>query len=246
MKAMILAAGFGTRLKPWTDEHPKALVPVGGVPMLQRVIERLIAQGFTKIIVNVHHFAGQILDFLAAREWNAEILVSDESERILDTGGAILRAARLLCDDDEPFLVHNVDILSDAPLKSLMLAHRESGRDISLVTSHRDSSRKLVFDAGANLRGWHNVSSGEYRPAGFVPDDGDRESAFSGIYIVDPIAIVALRDYSQAIGSDAFPVMDFFLAGTEKINIGEIKVDKLNLIDIGKPDTLRQADALFF
>ena len=103
-----------------------------------------------------------------------------------------------------------------------------------------------MFDAGANLRGWHNVSSGEYRPTGFVPDEGDRESSFSGIYIVDAKAIVALRDYSQAIGSDAFPVMDFFLDGTEKINIGEIKVDKLNLIDIGKPDTLRQADALFF
>ena len=114
MKAFILAAGLGTRLKPWTLSHPKALVPVGGVPMLERVIRRLENEGFDYIVVNVHHFASQITDFLKARAWQARIEVSDETDLLLDTGGALVHAAPLLCRDSEPFLIHNVGILSDA------------------------------------------------------------------------------------------------------------------------------------
>ncbi|MDE6382409.1 MAG: NTP transferase domain-containing protein, partial [Muribaculaceae bacterium] len=120
MKAFILAAGLGTRLRPWTLEHPKALVPVGGVPMLERVILRMRDQGFDDITVNVHHFADQIVDFLNARDFGVAVHISDERERLLDTGGAILHASRFLAADPAPFLVHNVDILSDAPHASLM------------------------------------------------------------------------------------------------------------------------------
>ena len=129
MKAMILCAGLGTRLRPWTLSHPKALVPVGGVPMLERVIDKLRSQGFDYIVVNVHHFPEQIVDFLRQRDLGVKIAVSDESDRLLDTGGAIMKAEELLRFSDGPVLVHNVDILSDADLRGLMQRHI----DLSLI-----------------------------------------------------------------------------------------------------------------
>lgn len=123
MKAMILAAGLGTRLRPWTLQHPKALVPVGGIPMLHRVITSLTAQGFDDITVNIHHFGQQIIDFLNSKEYGTRINISDERGHLLDTGGGIVHASKFLCADAEPFLVHNVDILSDADLCGLMKAH---------------------------------------------------------------------------------------------------------------------------
>lgn len=164
MKAFVLAAGLGTRLKPWTEKHPKALVPVGGVPMLERVIGRLRQEGFDDITVNVHHFADQIRDFLDSKDFGVTVHISDESERLSDTGGGILKAGPILGRDKCPFIVHNVDILSDAPLAEIMAEHLRSGRDISLVTSPRESTRKLVFDDRESLHGWHNLSTGEYRP----------------------------------------------------------------------------------
>ena len=162
MRAFVLAAGLGTRLKPWTLEHPKALVPVGGVPMLRRVLERLRSEGFDEVTVNVHHFSEQIVDFLNHEELGVNVTVSDESDRLLDTGGGLLKAGI-----SAPMLIHNVDILSDAPLAEIMNRHLASGRDITLVTSDRESSRHLVFDAEGTLRGWHNVKTDEYKPAGF-------------------------------------------------------------------------------
>lgn len=241
MKAMILAAGLGTRLKPWTLHHPKALVPVGGTPMLAHVISRLKSQGFDSIAVNVHHFAGQIKDFLASEYPADRIGISDESDALLDTGGGLLKATPLLCGDDRPYLVHNVDILSDAPLADIMKAHEASGRDISLVTSPRESTRRLVFGPRGELRGWHNMVSGEFRPAGFVAGADMHEAAFSGIYAVSPRVHDALREYSRRIGSDAFPIMDFLLDAAGTLRIGEIGLPELNLIDIGKPATLSRA-----
>lgn len=245
MKAFILAAGFGTRLKPWTDRHPKALVPVGGIPMLRRVIERLEKEGFDDITVNVHHFSDQIIDYINASKWESNISISDESSKILDTGGGVMKFADSISDRIEPFLVHNVDILSDAPLSDLMSIHKKSGRNVSLVTSERDSSRKLLFDGDGNLKGWHNLKTDEYRPAGLILPQSRHRSAFSGIYIMDKVAVKALKKYSESINSDVFPIMDFFLADMHNINIGEIKLDKLNLTDIGKPETLRLADEHF-
>ena len=122
MKAMILAAGLGTRLKPWTLTHPKALVPVGGVPMLERVIRKLEKEGFNDIVVNIHHFGEQIIDFLKSRQWQAHISISDERGELLDTGGGISRASGFLGANSQPFLVHNVDILSSADLSWVMRA----------------------------------------------------------------------------------------------------------------------------
>ncbi len=244
MKAMILAAGLGTRLKPWTLEHPKAHVPVDGVPMLERVILKLKSQGFDEIVVNVHHFADQIIDFLAAHDFGVTVNVSDESPCLLDTGGGILHAGEYLAG--EPFLVHNVDILSDADLAGLMHSHLSQGDDVTLLTSGRESSRKLLFNDDGELRGWHNLSSGEYRPAGCENGVDLKEEAFSGIYVMSPSGLVALRSYSETTGRNVFPIMDFLLTLPDKIKIRRNYSADLKLIDIGKPDTLRQASGLSF
>ena len=238
-----MAAGLGTRLKPWTEHHPKALVPVGGVPMLRRVVEKLRGEGFDDIVINVHHFSDQIREYVEANDFGVRIRLSDESDLLLDTGGGIANAAELL--DGEPFLVHNVDILSDAPLRGLMEAHKSSGNGITLLTSDRSSSRRLVFDPTETLRGWHNTVSGEYRPSGFAPAADMKEAAFSGIYVVSPKALAAIREYGNETGGRKFPIMDFLLSGPQGISIRRHHLDQLNLIDIGKPDTLEAAGHLF-
>lgn len=248
MKAFILAAGLGTRLKPWTLEYPKALVPVGGVPMLERVILKLKAQGFDYVVINAHHFANQIVDFVKEHDFGVKIHISDESEELLDTGGAILKAAPLLCRDEEPFLVHNVDILSDADLGVLMqrLESRSEAIDMMLV-SNRNSSRKLLFDRDMKLRAWHNLTTDEYKPE--KPENVEqqlqegelKELAFSGIHVMRPAAIDEMRQLGY---TGKFPIMDFLLDPRKSRPIEGTVVNELNLIDIGKPETLSRANEL--
>lgn len=243
MKAFVLAAGLGTRLKPWTLEHPKALVPVGGTPMLERVIVSLREQGFDRILVNVHHFADQIVDFLSGRDFGIDVAVSDESELLLDTGGALLHAAGWLCADEQPFLIHNVDILSNADLAGLMKAHAESDADATLLVSDRDSSRRLYFDRGMNLVGWRNFKSEELRPAGFSVEPGLRMYAFSGIHAVSPRMLARMRAEGY---KGKFPIMDYYLAKAGASSpIRGMAADGLRLIDIGKPASLAQAEGWF-
>ena len=237
MKAMILAAGLGTRLRPWTLTHPKALVPVEKVPMLARVIERLIHDGFGDITVNVHHFASQITDYLAENHFNAEIHVSDETGRLLETGGGILHAREFLGADNAPFLVHNVDILSNAPLSSLMQTHIASGSDATLLVSKRKSSRKLWFATDNVLAGWSS-DSGETRPANFCPGEGMACFAFSGIYVMNPRLFPLME---RQFGSRPFSIMDFFLANTGSLRIRGYVAENLEVLDIGKPETLANA-----
>lgn len=244
MRGFILAAGLGTRLRPWTLHHPKALVPVAGIPMLERVIKRMIEEGVVSIIINVHHFSGQIIEFLNQHDFGVDIQISDESELLLDTGGGLLSALKLSKKSIDPLLIHNVDILSDAPLADLMNKHLESGADISLITSDRNSSRKLIFDSTGNLKGWHNVSTNEYKPSGFVADDVLNEASFSGIYIVNPDVLNSMDNFATKIGSVKFPIMDFLLSMPDSVTIKQIHLDQLHLIDIGKPDTLLKAEEL--
>lgn len=242
MKAMILAAGLGTRLKPWTLEHPKALVPVGGVPMLRRVIEKLRDSGFDRITVNVHHFADQVKEYLSTNDFGVCVTVSDESDLLLDTGGGILGAADLLFADDEPVLIHNVDILSDADLQKLMETHKDSGSEATLLVSDRESSRRLIFDEEGRLCGWHNSNTGEYRPAGFVPAEGMKAHAFSGIHVVSRSLIYRMK---RAGLSGAFPIMDFYLGNCGDADYRAYLEPQLHLIDIGKPQTLAEANLRF-
>lgn len=241
---MILAAGLGTRLKPWTDAHPKALVPVGGVPMLGRVITRLKEEGFDDIVINVHHFSDQIMDYLKKEiPEDVRIGVSDESDELLDTGGGLIYASPQLFRDDRAVLVHNVDILSDAALRQLMEAHAESGDGATLLVSERESSRKLYFDRDMKLKGWHDSRSDHYRPEGFRPEAEDREYAFSGIYVISEEAVDEMRRLFA--GRRVFPIMDYFLSPGRRLSIGGIVGTDLHVIDIGKPATLSQADKLF-
>ena len=167
MKAMIFAAGLGTRLRPLTDHMPKALVPVAGKPMLERVILRLKEAGFNEITVNIHHFGEQIIDFLRAHDnFGTEIHISDERGMLLDTGGGI-KKARPFLDGQEPFLVHNADILTDIDLAGLYRHHLESDAESTLLVSERKTSRYLLFDDDYHLHGWINKSTGEVKPAGF-------------------------------------------------------------------------------
>lgn len=240
MKAFVLAAGLGTRLKPWTLTHPKALVPVGGIPMLERVIRRLEEQGFDDIVVNIHHFGEQIIEFLGSHAWRAGISVSDERACLLDTGGALVHAAPLLCRDDRPFLVHNVDILSDAPLGELVRAHESAHADATLLVSARESSRRLCFDVDMNLRAWRNVSTEESRGE---PGSWPVELAFSGIHVISPSLLQQME--AEAL-PEVFPIMDFYLGHTRTNTIkGWQPTSDLRLLDIGKPNTLDRANKLF-
>ncbi|MBN1462488.1 MAG: nucleotidyltransferase family protein, partial [Paludibacteraceae bacterium] len=161
MKAMLFAAGLGTRLKPLTDTMPKAMVPIAGKPLLEHVIKKLIAAGFNEIIINVHHFSEQIVSFLKANNnFGVRIELSDESDLLLETGGGIKKAAAFF-DDGMPFLVHNVDILSDVDLCALYNSHVQQNAMASLLVSKRATSRYLLFNAENNLQGWINEKTGE-------------------------------------------------------------------------------------
>ncbi|MEA4809211.1 sugar phosphate nucleotidyltransferase, partial [Macellibacteroides fermentans] len=156
MKAMIFAAGTGSRLKPYTDHIPKALIPIDGKPMLEHIILKLKAAGFTEIIINVHHLGEQIIEFLAGKDnFGITIHISDERDYLLDTGGGIKHAAQFL-QGDEPFLVHNVDIISNVDLKALYQHHLDTNPLATLLVSKRDTSRYLLFNKENKLSGWRN------------------------------------------------------------------------------------------
>lgn len=239
-RAFILAAGLGTRLKPWTDRHPKALVKVGGEPMLKKIIERLATAGFDSAVINLHHFPEQIEEFVSSGSMPLEIRFSDERECLLETGGGLLKASPLLFSDGcEDILVHNVDILSNADLKLLYDTHLSEKNDVTLLVSNRESSRKLLFDRLGNLSGWKNLKTGELKPSGFIPSDEMVSRAFSGIYMVNRNVIELMHEKGQA---GAFPIMDFLLSNINELKIKSLCCDNLKLIDIGKPESLVQAN----
>lgn len=240
MKAMIFAAGLGTRLRPITDSIPKALVPLNGVPMLQRTILRLKEEGFDEFVINIHHFGQKIIDFLKLNNnFGVNIYISDERSRLLDTGGGILKAKELLYGD-EPFLVHNVDIVSDIPLRNIYERHCSSEADATLIVSRRKTSRYLVFDNNRNLQGWINKSTGEIRPAGFTYRNGYEEYAFGGIHILSP-KILDLMGKNEWEGN--FPIIPFYLDICQKAQIHAEVTDNAHWFDIGKHETLSKAEA---
>lgn len=245
MKAMIFAAGLGTRLRPLTDTMPKALVPVGGKPLLRHVLDRLAASGYDDITVNVHHFADMIVDYVASCEGVAEnpgrgIHISDEREMLLDTGGGVLNARRYL-EGSGRFLIHNVDILSNLDLDRFAAAVRPE--DLStLVVSERPSSRYLLFDDDLRLVGWTNVRTGEVRsPYGAIDPSCYRRYAFSGIHMMSD-AVFDVMENEETHGSP-FPVMDFYLKVAAEHPIRAYVADGLRVVDVGKLDTLALAES---
>lgn len=237
MKAMIFAAGLGTRLKPLTDRMPKALVPVAGKPMLEHVIGKLKASGFDEIVINVHHFANQIIDFLKANDnFGIRIWISDETEELLDTGGGIKKAAPYF---DEPFLIHNADILSNVDLRALYDYHCKSENDATLLVGTRKTVRHLLFDENNRLQGWVNKDTLQTKPEGFVyQPEVQKEYAFGGIHVISP----TLFNYMGDEWTGKFPLMDFYLQTCHEARLGSYVKEDLQLLDIGKLDTLAQAE----
>lgn len=241
MKAMIFAAGLGTRLRPLTDNMPKALVPVAGKPMLQHVIERMKAAGFNEITINIHHFGEQIIDFVQAnQQFGITIHISDERNELLDTGGGI-KKARPFLDGDEPFLVHNADILTDVNLRKLYQHHLTNNADATLLVSQRNTSRYLLFDDENRLKGWINKTTGEVKPQGFSYNENElSELAFGGIHVISP-RLFHLLESEQWQGK--FSIIPFYLSICRKARIQGFSTEGYQWFDIGKPDTLALAEA---
>lgn len=253
MKAMIFAAGLGTRLKPLTDHCPKALVPVAGQPMLELLIGKLKEAGFDELVINVHHFADQIRDFLQAHEnFGMQVVISDETDCLLDTGGGLAKAAPLL--NREPntllptettenlcrasgYLIHNVDILSNVDLKELCNDHAAHAEALAtLLVSPRKTQRYLLFDDQLRLQGWVNKATGDTKPAGFVYEPGRyREYAYSGIQVVSPALL-------QQLPQGKYSIVDYYLSICLQQSIRCFVKEDLKLMDIGKPETLEQAE----
>ena len=238
MKAMIMAAGLGTRLKPFTDSHPKALAVVNGKTLLQRNIEYLKGFGVGEIIVNIHHFADAIESYL--REHNGfglNIVCSDERDAVLETGGGLKRAAPFFVGEHF-FVVMNADVLTDLDLGAMLAAHTASGAWATLAVTDRDSSRRLLFDDSSLLYGWENRDTGAQRIA--RPISGHSVGrAFSGVQVV-----------SQALLQDIpfegkFSLIDLYLYHAAKHPIGAFNHSGSLFIDVGKPESLDRANRLF-
>ena len=231
MEALLLAAGLGTRLRPLTNDRPKALVEVNGKTMLEINIENLVRHGVEHIVVNVHHFASQIVDFLASRRWPVHISISDETQLLLDTGGAIAKAATLFRTPG-PYLIHNVDVLSRIPLSCLPDYQSEIQSEALLAVSRRATSRQLLFNAQGGLVGWHNRSTGEFL-WGAEPCQQYNEQAFSGIALLGQSM---LRFLSSRQGS--FPVIPAYLEASKRYKISAFSHDSEDWMDVGKPEAL--------
>ncbi len=237
MKALILAAGVGARLKPLTDETPKALIPVGGVPMLERVLVRLKAAGVKAFVVNAHHHPQKVADFCAdlSRRHGVPVSVSREDDMLLDTGGAIKKAAPLLKGRD-PFFVHNADVLSDLDLRAVAKDHKGSGALATLAVRERESARAYLFDAKGRFAG-HDRGEGNVTWAkGAVPNP--QRLAFDGVHVVSPELLDKITE------SGVFSVTKTYLrlaaAGSD---IRAFRADKWAWHDIGTVEKLAAAEA---
>ncbi len=234
---MIFAAGLGTRLRPLTNDRPKALVPVNGLPLLEIAIRRLRRAGLRELIVNVHHFAHQIVDFLARNDhFGLAITISDEREQLLDTGGGLRKAAWFF-EDGAPFLLVNADVITDLDFKAFYEYHRRKGGLATLAVRQRVSSRYLLFDESLRLCGWRNEKTGETktaRPAATTLTPW----GFSGLQVIDPALFARFPD------QPVFSIIDLYLDAARDDAIFAYPHDDSIWIDVGKPEALARAGDL--
>lgn len=247
MKALIFAAGRGTRLKPWTLSHPKALAVIQGITLLERTIKAIHeTTGINEFIVNVHHFAEQVKAELATNRYmhrnDIKVEISDESDSLLDTGGGLLKALETFGADS--LLVHNVDIITDFDYRELIAAHQRNRNHITLLISERNSSRKLLVNEEFMLRGWKNLSTGQTLPPNIEGDFS--EFAFNGIYVVDGDIARQLKSYAIHLDKTAFPIVPFLVETSLTLNIqGYMSPTPYKLIDVGTPEKLQLANNIF-
>jgi N-acetyl-alpha-D-muramate 1-phosphate uridylyltransferase len=237
IKAMIFAAGLGTRFKPWTDHHPKALAVINGKSLLQRNIEYLQTQGITDVVVNVHHFAEQIVEAVAQnRGWGSQVTISDETDAVLETGGGLVKARPLL-DGDGPFVTINADILTDFKIADLLAFHQQQKALISFAVSERTTSRYFLFDDDNRLSGWANTQTGEEKIV--RPANNLRRMAYSCVVVFEPDVFPLIRQ----TGKFSLTEMYLDLAPEHKIMGFPHSGDRW--MDVGKTESVKKAEALF-
>jgi NDP-sugar pyrophosphorylase family protein len=236
MKAMIFAAGLGTRLYPLTKDKPKALVEIAGKTLLEMAIEKVSKAGYHELIINIHHFGDHIIDFLEKNNnFGLSIAISDERNQLLDTGGGILKAAPWL-DGDEPFLVYNVDVLSDIDLQLFRNFHQECGGIATLAVRDRKTARYLTFDESMQLSGWRNIKTGKE----IVSRNAQNYSllAFSGIQLIEPSIFKLITE------TGSFPLIPLYLRlASDHVIMGYRDTSSL-WMDLGKPDQIIEAERL--
>ncbi len=238
VRAMILAAGLGTRLKPWTDHHPKALALVNGKSLLQHNIEYLQSFGIRDVVVNVHHFASQIITAIENNNgWGSNITISDETSEVLETGGGLMKAAPHL--QAGSFLLMNVDVLTDLDLGNMIAFHQKNKCLATLATTDRQTSRYFLFDGQENLVGWRNVTTGEEKPP-YPPKGGIanlvKQHAFSGVHVIDPAI------FSLIARQGKFSMVDVYLDLMGKHTIKSFDHTGGRFIDVGKPESIKLAE----
>lgn len=236
MRAMIFAAGLGTRFKPWTDAHPKALALVNGKSLLQRNIEYLQKYGITDVVVNIHHFADQIIDALKKNKgWGSNVIVSDESNAVLETGGGLMKARPLL-ESADPFITLNVDILTDLNLNKLFAFHQQHKPLISFGVTRRQTSRYFLFDDNNRLCGWRNVKTNEEKIA--ISKPGLIEKAYSCVVIFQP------EFFSLVKQTGKFSLTETYLElAKDNLILGYDHTGDI-LVDVGKPESVAVAEKL--
>ncbi len=247
---MIFAAGLGTRLKPLTDTMPKALVPLAGKTLLQWQIEKLKTAGITDIVVNVHHFPDQIIDYLRENnQFGCHIQVSDERDMLLETGGGLRKAQPLLTSNlsplaSSPILVCNVDILSNIDIPALLNAYNPEEMGV-VVVYPRDTQRYLLFDDNSRLRGWTNIATGEVRGPlsdNRYPIANTRKLAFSGMQVLNP-RIFEVMEKVVAEKGEKFSLIDLYLSIAEKEILRAFIPENYRMMDVGKINQLSEAEA---
>ena len=237
IQAFIFAAGLGTRLRPITDTMPKALVPIANRPLIEHVIECLQSQGINDFIVNVHHLAEQVEEYLSDRSDFGSLAISDERDLLRETGGAIKHAQPLF--NGNPFVVHNVDIISNVDVQNLLTLHKPTSL-ATLLVSDRKTQRYLLFNDDMRLVGWTNIATGEVKsPYSNIDVAKCKKLAFSGIHVIDPRICELMANYP-----DKFSIIDFYLDNAHEQEIYGVVQDNLRMIDVGKLNSLDDAEAL--
>ncbi len=238
MRAMIFAAGLGTRLQPLTNNKPKALVTVNGTPLLEIAINNLKSQGVTDIIINVHHFADQIKSFVEEKNFfGINIKFSEEKKKLLNTGGGLKKALPFF-DDGQPFIIWNADIISTVDLKEMIKMHKEKGALSTLLTRQRDTSRYLIFNEQDILIGWTNLVEGAIKLSNLEASKERRLLAFGGIHIVSPEIIKYMPD------KKVFSIIDVYLEAAKKEKLVAYVDNEIEWIDVGRVENVEKAGSI--
>lgn len=236
---MLFAAGLGTRLKPFTNNHPKAFAMVNGKSLLQRNIQYLQQFGITNVVVNVHHFANQIIEAVQQNNgWGSNIIISDEQDEVLETGGGLAKAKPHLLAT-ENFVVMNVDILTNVNLNTIILQHQQTNALATLAVSQRETSRYFLFDEHLQLCGWQNKNTGEIKPSTLNDISQLTPFAFSGLHVINS------NIFNHITQQGKFSMVDVYLSLMQQHQVIGYNHTGSLLIDVGKPESIIKAEKFF-